>query len=467
MPKYLLKRLLLFIPTLWAVSLLVFFLSASAPGDPVLQLMSERAGGGDDVSVQEAGYLKARNELGLDQPSFYFALTTAAWPDTFYRIPFKQHRDVLAAFVKEFGNWPEIEAYYHAVLHLKNEIYHLQSDSSNENVLIEMKILGAQLLYNEDIAQTSLELDSLKNLAQSSASTAVLLPWVEKANQAHQQILANATPGKHYWPSIKWYGAQNRYHAWLVRLLCFDFGKSYQDQKPISKKIGEALVWTTGMSLASILLAYLISIPLGVFSARRKDSLADNLTTTGLFALHSMPDFWVASLMIIFLCQPAYLNLFPAFGVGEIRPGMTWPQIIALRAQHLTLPIICWTYASLAYLSRQMRSGLLNVFHEDYIRTARAKGLPERTVVWKHALKNALLPIITLFANVFPRLVVGSFALEIIFNVPGMGKLMVEAIPHNDYPMIFAVVMLTATLTMVGYLIADLLYAVVDPRIRF
>ena len=136
-------------------------------------------------------------------------------------------------------------------------------------------------------------------------------------------------------------------------------------------------------------------------------------------------------------------------------------------AANLVLPIFCITYASLAFISRQMRGGMLDVLQQDYIRTARAKGLSENKVVWKHGFRNSLFPIITLFASVFPRAIAGSVVIEIIFNIPGMGKLAFEAITHSNWPVVLAVLMLVAIMTMIGTLVADILYAVADPRISF
>ena len=134
---------------------------------------------------------------------------------------------------------------------------------------------------------------------------------------------------------------------------------------------------------------------------------------------------------------------------------------------HLALPLACWTYGSFAYLSRQMRGGMLSTLQADFIRTARAKGLAGKKVIWKHALRNSLLPIITLFASVFPLAISGGIVLEIIFSIPGMGKVGYEAVIFRNYPVVFAIMMFSAILTLVGYLVADILYAVVDPRISY
>jgi peptide/nickel transport system permease protein len=160
------------------------------------------------------------------------------------------------------------------------------------------------------------------------------------------------------------------------------------------------------------------------------------------------------------------MNWFPTCGLGEIDDMSLFDAFIE-RAVHLILPIICLTYGSWAYLSRQMRGGVLNVLRQDYIRTAKAKGLADNKVIWKHAFRNSLIPIITIFASIFPAAIAGAFIIEYIFAIPGMGKLTFEALIARDYPMVFTVMLLSAILTLIGNLVADILYAVVDPRISF
>lgn len=191
----------------------------------------------------------------------------------------------------------------------------------------------------------------------------------------------------------------------------------------------------------------------------------DQMLTTILFILYSIPSFWVATLAIVFLCGGDYFDIFPPYGVGG-EGDTAWAKFTD-RAYHLFLPLLCMTYGSFAYLSRQMRGGMINVLNQDYIRTARAKGLPENKVVWKHAIRNSLLPIITIFASVFPAMISGSIALEIIFSIPGMGKTAYEAVVARNYPIVYTVMMFSTILTLVGYLVSDILYAIVDPRISY
>jgi len=293
---------------------------------------------------------------------------------------------------------------------------------------------------------------------------------VAESKAAYLNVKNNATSWKTYLPSFSWYGLNNQYHKWATRFIKGDFGISYLDGRAVGTKIKEGVFWTMFMSIIAMIITYVIAIPLGIYSAVNKGGYFDQISTTLLFVLYSLPSFWIATLMVVFLTGGDYLDLFPTYGVGE---GINTPLDYFKSASnfgklnHLILPMICWTYGSFAYLSRQMRGGMLTVVGQDFIRTAKAKGLSEKVVVLKHALRNALLPIITLFASVFPRAIGGSVILEVIFNLPGMGFLSFNAIVARDYPIVFAVFMFSAILTLVGYLVADVLYAVVDPRISY
>jgi peptide/nickel transport system permease protein len=300
-------------------------------------------------------------------------------------------------------------------------------------------------------------------------SYAPLAPVFAQAKADFQYLNENPTYWKTYVPAFHLYGFENQYHRWLIKLLQFDFGVSYGDKRPIADKMWEAIGWTFLISFISILLTYLISIPVGIYSARNRFTVKDNIITTVLFMLYSLPSFWVATILILLLCGGDYLALFPSNGVQDTLHDETWPlsQRLADWAWHLALPIFCFTYTALAFLSRQMRVGMLETLNQDYIRTARAKGLPENVVVWKHALRNSLIPIITQFSGIFPAMVGGSVILETIFSLPGMGFLSFNAVVLRDYPTIVAVFTLSGFLTLVGILVADILYAVVDPRISF
>ena len=232
------------------------------------------------------------------------------------------------------------------------------------------------------------------------------------------------------------------------------------------EEISEAIGITLLLSLITIFLTYLIAIPLGILSAAKKDSAFDHGISAILFSFYSLPAFWTGTLLIIFLGGGDYLNWFPPYGLGNTE-GLSFFEAAGIRIHHLILPIFCMVYPALAFLSRQARGGLTEIQNQDYMRTARAKGLSENKVIWFHGFRNALLPIITLFANVFPYAIAGSLIAEVVFSIPGMGKLSVDALFARNYPLVFSLVFIASFMTLTGYLISDILYALADPRIRF
>jgi peptide/nickel transport system permease protein len=259
-----------------------------------------------------------------------------------------------------------------------------------------------------------------------------------------------------------------QYLSWLRRVVTLDFGRSYKDHRLVLTKVIERLPISLQLSLISIFLSYLISVPLGVYSATHQFSPSDKIITVVLFILYSLPSFWVASLLIMLLGGGDFWDVFPIFGLSSEGAG-AWPfwRWLWDRVMHLVLPVTCLTYGGLASLSRYGRVGMLEVVRQDYIRTARAKGLSERVVIYKHALRNSVIPIVTFLGLLLPAMLGGSVIIETIFSIPGMGKLGFEAVLSRDYPVIMGIATISSLLTLVGLLISDILYVVVDPRISF
>ncbi|MGC4115882.1 MAG: ABC transporter permease [Myxococcales bacterium] len=258
-----------------------------------------------------------------------------------------------------------------------------------------------------------------------------------------------------------------RYGRWLARVVTFDFGLSTYDHRPVAEKVREALPNTLLLSGLALLLSYLLAVPLGVLAAVHRGRWLDRALSLGLFLVYSLPSYWVAVVLLLLLGGGRYLDWFPLQGLhsagAESLGRMAWLRDLAW---HLVLPVFVLTYASLASLSRYTRASMVEALRQDYVRTARAKGLSERTVVLKHALRNALLPVVTLLGLSLPHLVGGSVIVEQVFGVPGMGRLGFQALEARDYNTVLAVTTLSALLTMAGMLLSDLAQLALDPRIR-
>ena len=257
-----------------------------------------------------------------------------------------------------------------------------------------------------------------------------------------------------------------QYWSWLKKLGRGDLGTSFSaDHRPVRDKILKRLPITITINVLSLLIIIVIAVPIGVLSAVHQDSLFDKITAVIVFIGFAVPTFWLALLLMIFF--GIHLGWLPISGLRSLNYEYlgTWGQLTDL-ARHLILPVFISAFGGLAGLSRYMRANMLEVIRQDYILTARAKGLSERQVIYRHALRNALLPAITILGLSIPGLIGGSVIFETIFAIPGMGQLFYMSVMARDYPTVMGILLIGAILTLVGNLIADVSYAVADPRIR-
>ena len=256
-----------------------------------------------------------------------------------------------------------------------------------------------------------------------------------------------------------------QYFEWLKRFVKLDFGTSFVDGKKVTDKIRERIPVTLKINVLSLFLIIIIAIPVGVLSAVKQYSHFDKLTTLFVFVGFSTPAFWLALIMMFIF--GVTLGLLPISGIQSIDvSGMTFFERIMDQAKHLILPVLLSAFGGIAVFSRYSRSSMLEVIRQDYIRTARAKGLKESEVIITHALRNALMPIVTILGLAVPGLIGGSVIFESIFAIPGIGQLGWMSTMSRDYPTIMGILVISAILTLIGNLIADISYALVDPRIR-
>lgn len=238
---------------------------------------------------------------------------------------------------------------------------------------------------------------------------------------------------------------------------------SFQTNQPIWDELWAAMKVTILLNLIVFTLIYVAAVPLGIFSAAYPNSPPDRVATLVLFILYSLPSFWVAEILRMWC-----MGWLPIMGLtSQNHADMTTLEKLGDYLRHIVLPVICLTYGGLAYVSRQMRAGMLEVIRQDYIRTAEAKGARKPRVILVHALRNSLFPIITLLASLLPFLVGGSVIIEVVFNIHGMGLLSYEAVLRREYDMVMTTLMLSAVLTLAGILVSDILYVVVNPRVSF
>lgn len=257
-----------------------------------------------------------------------------------------------------------------------------------------------------------------------------------------------------------------------------DFGKSFSKGRPVLDLIAEALPITLLMNLLTTPIVYFIAIASGVYAARHRGKMVDLASGSTLLALWSIPTIWIGVMLIGFLGSDQYVRWFPTSGLSStladqmpFLPGFTSEGFqrgwLVDRAWHLVLPIVCLTYGSFAFLSKLMRAAVLENLSADFVRTARAKGLDDRNVLWRHAFRNSLLPLITVAATLLPGLLAGSLIVESIFSIPGMGKLTIDAIEARDRELVLAGTVIGGVLGLISILVADICYAIADPRVSY
>ena len=259
-----------------------------------------------------------------------------------------------------------------------------------------------------------------------------------------------------------------RYGIWIKNIATLDFGQSFTYEEPVLDVILSKMPVSLTFGLASLVLTYLVSIPLGVGKAIKAGSAFDVVSSVVLFVMLSIVPVMLAVLCIVFLAGGSYLNWFPIGGLySEGYEAMSFGQKIVDRAHHFALPLLCYTVGQFTFLTILMKNSMLDVIRLDYVRTARAKGLRDKVVYMKHALRNALIPIVTGLSGILSVFFAGSIILEQVFQLDGMGRLSLQAISSRDYNLLMGLIFLQSILFLLGRLVVDFLYVAVDPRIDF
>ncbi len=484
MRAYVIRRLLVMIPTFIGISLVLFLVLNLAPGRPgAAQQATDLAVDIRGERTQES-YRIFREQFHLDKPVLFntrFALDSGDVGDAVRIVA----GAVLASAAERIRAQEQLEDFgYYAVPHLIQVMG--EADAAGERRVRDvaayfLRLNARRPLVDPFDPDPSPELKARNRAIEAeNARVRELRYALEDPEPRKREVLAGWTAWyderRADWEydgfdRLRIFSLETRFARYWRNLLRFDFGVSLVSREPVVTTLLHKLRYSLSLSVTSLLLAYLISIPLGIYSAVFKDTRSDRSLTLSLFMLYSLPSFFAATLLLFFFSAGSdtpSLRIFPTGGWrSRDAMAMTSLQQIGDIAWHLVLPVLCLTYGSLAALSRYMRTGLLDVIRSDYVRTARAKGLSEWRVIGKHAVRNGLLPILTLFGGLLPAVLGGSVIIEYIFGIPGMGLWVVESIYQRDYNAIMAIQLFSTVLVLVGLLLTDLSYALVDPRIRY
>lgn len=259
-----------------------------------------------------------------------------------------------------------------------------------------------------------------------------------------------------------------RYALWMKDVVQLNFGESFSDRRPVIEKIAERVPVSLIFGVSSVVIALLVGIPLGLVSAAMRGRWFDRITAVLVIAMYSMPTYVLGILLLTFFGGGDFFDWFPIYGIqSDSYDTMSFMGKFLDRAHHFILPCICYCIGSLAFITQQQRASILDALSQDYIRTARAKGLTERVVFLKHAFRNSLIPIVTIMGGMIPSILGGGVIIESMFSIPGLGLLSWESLVQRDYPVIMANFTISAFLSLIGIFLSDIFYVLVDPRIDF
>ena len=454
MLRYVGIRLLGLIPLLFLITLLGFGFTSLFPLSNEVLLSGKIDAQSDTYSIKEQKRKALLQEFDLDKPLFYFELRSLAEDDALYEIENHLERKLFRKLTLASGNWPAVQDFRNSLLTAENDTLIPDSASAFQ---VEVDLLRKRPFE---------ALPGALNRLQTQFPH-LSLPILE----SYEKVYEGGSQWKTFIPYPTFHGTQNRYHIWLMKVLGgFDWGKSYarSSMTSVKERLGFYLPWTIMISLVSILLSLVISIPLGIWTALQANSWKDKFIRNLFFFIDGIPNFWLALLMLHFFANPDYFYLSRnEFSNAIPEEGESVFFLILRTLPYMTIPLIAYSYGYIIFLSRMVRANLLDVLQQDFLLAAKVRGIPASKRIWKYATRNALLPVITVAGGFIPSLVSGSVILEEIFTIKGMGVETLRAVSQFDIPILLGILVLSAVLTLLGYLISDLINMWVDPRIRF
>lgn len=449
MKRLILKRLLISVPLLLAISFTAFILRDIMESDSYEHFQDSQ---NLPASLRKSEILNRARAESKDLPLFYISIQPWSYPDTLYRYVIKSEKKRIKGLLNQGVPWPAVQNY-------------LSDEQKMMEGLVDRldKLNMEEMTSLYEIDALSSKLDALTDSTRAGTLWATLKSSLQKMKEGRNRFAL-------FIPDLDWHGSNNRFHIWLKKIIRGDWGVSRSDYRPAWIKIREAVSWTLSISLVSLLLVYLISLFLGEWLFRRKEKQKGKITETFLFFLYSIPRFFLALLMILAFASDTVspvLHIFPTPGFFDSDPEASLPEQWARYGSQLVLPVLCMVLPSLAYLTRIYSSRLRDEKCKPYAFMAWSKGDEEDFITRHHLRRNALMPLIALLGMEIPALFGGSIVIEVLFNIPGMGRLMLQSILIQDWVIVFNILLLTGAFTLLGKLLADLLYGLTDPRIRW
>ncbi len=465
----LIRRILQALLLLGVISILAFAMGKMVPGDEVYDYLSiddSRYSSSANPLEQRTAYIRVARKRGLDLPLFYLTLSPGYYPDKLFHIIPADDRKNVRQWIRQSRNGDAcINLYQSLLLGLEATCPRSAEDVSSGSLCIELGRLLAEknpsmMLRRISDMQERLIEDSLHNVLYADLVQSIRKDIEEVSNSPLQ---LTEIP---WLPRIQWHGVECQYHQWISSLVTRRPLTSLIDGRDAWTKIGEALKWTLWLNGLAFILAILMGVGIGIWSGVRDGQRIERLVHVILFALFAIPGFWLATLLIAFLSSGHWFTFFPAGGLGPYHSATNTFEKINILLLHLTLPVLSLALGSLAYVSRQLKQSILRQYNQPYVLSLRAQGISEKTILRRHVIRNAMFPMITMMGGSLPALLSGSLIIEVIFSIPGMGRLLYTSLLARDWPVVFPVLMLGATITVVSYILTDLVYKWADPRVK-
>ena len=415
----------------------------------------------ENVKEYERYYCQAAKKLGLNEPQFYFEITTFVSPDTLYKICYLPQQNLAVDILNKTGKWHLVQNYFNDINQALELAIALEKNTNQTQNKLVQEIFRCK--SSIDVS------DLIRNYIHRHDSSDALRKRLLLIDQTQESFKTSGPDTRLLLPKLKWNGVNCRFHKVLTNLFSPQNNLSLIDSRPVWKKIREALGFTLMINLLALLISILVSIKLGLWLSLVLKSKKEKIISGILFVLYTLPAFWVGALCLIYLTSSGYgkiFNIFPAGGVGDVSGDDNIFKIMIIRLYHFALPVICISYPVIAYLTTHLRDGIAETAKSQFMTTALSKGLIKRDALKKHVLKNAVFPFISLLGNVVPSIFAGSLIVEVLFNIPGMGRLAYQSVTSHDWPVLFNIIFLTGIITIIGQIILDVIYAMLDPRIK-
>ena len=439
MLRFILKRLLIIIPELFIISVLCFFL---------MHRVASR------FDLRESEYsntvIKSRPDANSLSPLFYFSIVPIVIPDTVFSLSDTEQRSRIKRLLYQGYKWDKIKDY-------------LQSEIQISNSMAENNPDFATLLSQSSHVTDLSILDPL--ISDSLKNTNEYRNWKIKLNE----LIKTQSQWKVFIPGFRFYGFHNQYHSWIKKFISGNSGKSKVDNKPVWTKIREALNWTFTLSFISLVLIFVLGYFIGEKLFLIKNQFLSKSMDAVLFFFDSLPVFFLGMLLIYVFASSTVsssFHIFPTPGFIDIQSGDSFLKTLSIYFSSLILPVICIVLPSLAYLSRLVTRKIREEYKKPYSFLSWAEGKSDKMILRSEIRKNSLLPLVALLGMEIPALISGTILIEIVFNIPGMGRLTYQSIVLQDWPVVFSILLLTALLTILGKLISDVLIFIFDHRVK-